>query len=138
MKQYLLDTNVLSEPVKTKPDMNVMNMLERSQGRIVTAAPVWHELRYGCLRLPLSRKRDLIQAYLEDVVWPNVAILSYDERAAQWHAEERARLTVLGKTPSFVDCQIAAVSKVNDLVLVTRNMADFTIFEGLQVENWHR
>jgi tRNA(fMet)-specific endonuclease VapC len=138
MKKYLLDTNVLSEAVKTLPDMNVMTMLQRHQTRIVTAAPVWHELRYGCLRLPLSRKRELIEAYLEDVVWRNLAILPYDERAAQWHAEERARLTAQGKTPSFVDCQIAAIGKVNGLILVTRNTADFTIFEGLQVENWHK
>jgi len=75
MKKYLLDTNVLSEAVKTLPDLNVMVMLQRHQAKIVTAAPVWHELRYGCLRLPFSRKRELIEAYLEDVVWPNLAIL---------------------------------------------------------------
>jgi tRNA(fMet)-specific endonuclease VapC len=138
MKKYLLDTNVLSEAIKTLPDTNVMTMLQRHQASIVTAAPVWHELRYGCLRLPFSRKRELIEAYLEDVVWRNLDILPYDKQAAQWHAEERARLTVQGKTPSFVDCQIAAISKVNGLILVTRNTADFSIFEGLHVENWHK
>ncbi len=136
-KKYLLDTNVLSEAVKTAPDANLMTMLQTHEESIVTAAPVWHELRYGCLRLPSSRKRDLVQAYLEEVIRRNLAILPYDERAAQWHAEERARLSAIGKTPSFVDCQIAAVSKVNALVLVTRNTSDFAAFEGLQIENWH-
>ena len=93
VKKYLLDTNVLSEAVKTTPDGHVMTMLQRHQDEIVTAAPVWHELRYGCLRLPVSRKREMIEAYLEDVVWRNLDILPYDEQAAGWHAEERARLT---------------------------------------------
>ncbi len=75
MNKYLLDTNVLSEAVKTVPDMHVMSMVQRHQDVIVTAAPVWHELRCGCLRLPPSRKRELIEAYLEDVVWRNLAIL---------------------------------------------------------------
>lgn len=137
MKKYLLDTNVLSEAVKTTPDSHVMSMIERHEHEIVTAAPVWHELRYGCLRLPASRKRDMIEAYLEDVVWRNLDIIPYDEEAAGWHARERARLTAQGQTPSFVDGQIAAVTKVNGLILVTRNTADFSLFEDLQVQNWH-
>jgi tRNA(fMet)-specific endonuclease VapC len=66
-----------------------------------------------------------------------MTILPYDERAAEWHAKERARLTVLGQIPSFVDGQIAAVAKVNGLILVTRNTPDFEKFSGLKLENWH-
>jgi tRNA(fMet)-specific endonuclease VapC len=65
-------------------------------------------------------------------------ILPYDERAAEWHAKERARLSSLGQTPAFVDGQIAGIAKVNGLVLVTRNTIDFKKFSGLKVENWHR
>jgi len=64
MIKYLLDTNVLSEAVKALPDRYVMEMLEKHQDEIVTAAPVWHELLYGCLRLPVSRKREMLEAYL--------------------------------------------------------------------------
>ncbi len=136
--KYLLDTNILSEAVKTEPDKYVMIMLERHQAEIVTASPVWHELQYGCYRLPISRKREVIESYLEDIIRQNMIILPYDERAAKWHAEERARLTGLGKTPSYVDGQIAAIAKVNGLVLVTRNIADFDMFSDLKVKNWHR
>ena len=59
--KYLLDTNVLSEAVKTTPDKSVMKMLERYQQEIATAAPVWHELQFGCQRLPMSRKREVIR-----------------------------------------------------------------------------
>jgi tRNA(fMet)-specific endonuclease VapC len=86
---------------------------------------------------PASRKRKLIETFLDDVIRPNIVILPYDDRVAQWHAIERARLVGLGLTPSFIDGQIAAVSIVNDLILVTRNVQDYTVFTGLKIENWH-
>ncbi len=65
--KYLLDTNVVSECVKTGPNEFVFHMLERHQHEIVTAAPVLHELQYGCRRLPRSRKRRIIESFLNDV-----------------------------------------------------------------------
>jgi tRNA(fMet)-specific endonuclease VapC len=115
-----------------------MAMLERHQGEIATAAPVLHELLFGCLRLPLSRKRDMIVTYLQDVVMRNMDILPYDDRAAEWHAEQRAKLCMLGKVPSFVDGQIAAIARVNGVALVTRNTPDFESFDEIKVLNWHK
>ncbi len=137
MNCYLLDTNVLSEPLKSVPDQSSMAMLKKHQDEIATAAPVWHELRFGCFRLPPSRKRKLIESYLDGVIRRSLDILPYEERAAAWHASERARLTALGRAPSFVDGQIAAIASVNGLILVTRNTADFELFRDLQVVNWH-
>lgn len=134
---FLLDTNVLSEAVKKTPHRNVMAMLERYQKKISTAAPVWHELKYGCLRLPRSRKRDALETFLHNVVLPNIPVLDYDQKAADWHARQRERLASLGKTPAFVDGQIAAIAAVHDLVLVTRNLKDFEIYENLRVVDWH-
>jgi tRNA(fMet)-specific endonuclease VapC len=136
--KYLLDTNVLSESVKTSPQNTVLKSIERHQYEIVTAAPVWHELYFGCQRLPASRKRQILENYLNDIIKPNMIILPYDERAAEWHAKERARLSSMGNTPPFVDGQIASIAKVNGLILVTRNSADFKKFSGLKLENWHQ
>ena len=136
--KYLLDTNVLSESVKTSPQKTVLESIERHQHEIVTAAPVWHELVFGCRRLPASRKREILENYLNEVIMPNMIILPYDERAAEWHAKERARLSSVGNTPAFVDGQIASIAKVNGLILVTRNNADFKKFSNLELENWHR
>ncbi len=136
--KYLLDTNVLSESVKTSPKKTVLSLIERYQHEIVTAAPVWHELYFGFQRMPVSRKRKILEGYLNDVVKSNMIILPYDERAAEWHAKELARLSAAGKTPSFVDGQIASIAKGNGLVLVTRNTSDFKKFSGLKLENWHR
>ena len=135
--KYLLDTNVLSEAVKTAPNGHVMAMFEKHHEEIVTASPVWHELQYGCQRLPVSRKREIIESYIEGVIRQNMVILPYDERAARWHAEERARLAAQGQVPPYVDSQIAAIAKVNGLVLVTRNTSDFEMFSDLKVQNWH-
>jgi tRNA(fMet)-specific endonuclease VapC len=81
--KYLIDTNVLSEAVKTAPDKSVMNMLERREHEIVTAAPVWHELQFGCQRLPRSRKREMIASFLNDIVKRTMLILPYDDRGSR-------------------------------------------------------
>ena len=137
MMTYLLDTNILSEAVKANPDPKVMAKLEKHQHEIVTAAPVWHELLYGCFRLTASRRRETIEAYLENVIRSSMDILPYDDRAAELHAQQRAILSMKGKVPSFVDGQIAAIAAVNGLVLVTRNTQDFEPFENVSVVNWH-
>lgn len=135
--KYLLDTNILSEAVKADPDKSVMGKFKLLQEEIVTAAPVWHELQFGCFRLPRSRKRDIIASFLNDVVKRTMLILPYDDSAAEWHAKERARLSNRGSTPPFVDGQIAAIARVNGLILVTKNIDDFKLFSGLKIEYWH-
>jgi tRNA(fMet)-specific endonuclease VapC len=135
--KYLIDTNVLSEALKTVPDKSVLKMFEKWEKEIVTAAPVWHELQFGCQRLPRSRKREAIASFLNDIVKRTMLILPYDDRAAEWHAKERVRLSSKGLTPSFVDGQIAAISAVNCLTLITRNINDFKQFLNLKVQNWH-
>jgi tRNA(fMet)-specific endonuclease VapC len=114
-----------------------LKALHDHQGDITTATIVWHEMWFGCARLEASAKRRAIEDYLRAVIWPSMPILPYDESAAEWHAMERARLTLLGKTPAFADGQIAAIARTNDLILVTRNVKDFALFEGLQIQDWH-
>lgn len=133
--KYLLDTNVLSEIVRPAPDSAVVRRFEAEQDSLATAAVVWHELKFGSARLPQSRKRRFIEEFLA-TVYVNISILPYTAAAAEWHATERARLADLGRTPPFADGQIAAITAVNQLILVTRNIADFGMYEGLRVENW--
>mgnify|MGYP002396726202 CR=1 FL=1 len=114
-----------------------MNKLQKHQDEVATASLVWHELQYGCRRLPASRKRSLIESYLSEVVWHTIAVLPYDAAAADWHAEQRAKLTTAGKAPPFIDGQIAAVAKVNNLILITRNISDYVDCKELRLQNWH-
>ena len=134
--RYLLDTNIVSEPLRPQPQHGVVRKLRRHEGEIAIPAVVWHELRYGAERLPPSRRRDAIFQYLDEVVLATMSILDYNEGAAAWHAKERARLAHRGLTPPFADGQIAAIAQVNGLVLVTFNDADFRRFQGLRVLSW--
>ncbi len=133
--KFLLDTNILSEAIRPKPNQNVLDKLEKYQDEIATATIVWHELLFGCQRLPISRKRKNIEQYLYKTV-TKLPILSYTQEAAEWHAAERARLSLLGKPPSFADGQIAAIAKVNDLIIVTANVSDYENFSDIVIENW--
>ena len=134
--KYLLDTNIISEPLRLKPSNSVMRQLRRHEDDIAIPAPVWHELRFGCARLGPSRQREAIERYIEDVVLASFPVLEYDQRAADWHAIERARLSAAGKTPPFIDGQIAAIAFVHNLTLVTLNMSDFQPFKGLRIRSW--
>lgn len=135
--KYLLDTNVLSEPLKKNPNTPLLAKLQLNSNRIITATPVLHELYFGCYRLPSSRKRKAIATYIREVITDTMIVHPYCDEAAQWHAKERARLTRIGQTPSFVDGQIAAIAHIHGGILVTRNTSDFHPFSDLAVENWY-
>ena len=134
--RFLLDTCIVSSPISKAPDPGIVRRLERHGHECALPAPVWHELVFGCRRLPAGRRRRALDAYLHDVVQPSFPILAYDESAAAWHGRERARLEGLGKPAPFVDGQIAAVACVQGLVLATVNARDFARFKDLTVEDW--
>jgi tRNA(fMet)-specific endonuclease VapC len=136
---FLLDTNVLSETLRSQPDPGVMRGLKRHRCELSTAAPVIHEMLFGALRFPPDAKRNAVLCEIEHVFLKTLDVLPYDRRAAEWHARQRARLTDEGRTPPFVDGQtaaIAAIAAVNGLTLVTHNVTGFAAFEGLTVEDW--
>jgi tRNA(fMet)-specific endonuclease VapC len=133
---YLLDTNVVSEPLKPDPDPRVLSQLKRHQDVVAISSTVWHELCFGALRLVRGRSRRILVEYFEISVRASMPIIPYDEMAAAIHADQRARLAKLGKTPAFTDGQIAATAIANDLTLVTSNTSHFKVFEGLVIEDW--
>lgn len=138
MARFLLDTNVVSEPTFKQPNAHVIAQIEANLTDLAISSTVLHELIFGCERLPESKKRRYIERYLKEVIGKSLPVIAYDEQAARWHTSERARLTALGKTPTYADAQIAAVAAVHGLTLVTRNLSDFKNFEGLSVVTWHK
>jgi tRNA(fMet)-specific endonuclease VapC len=134
--KYLIDTNVLSELSRPKPNPSVVEKFQLNLSTIAIASITWHEALFGCYRLPISRKRQDTEDYLLETIFPTIPILDYDAKAANWHATERARLSEIGLTPAFADGQIAAVASTNQLILVTRNLKDFINFRDLTIENW--
>jgi len=134
--RFLLDTNILSEPTRRHPEPRVLVRLREHQRESVTAATVIHELRHGIGRLPPGRRREALADYLERILRQPIRVLPYDRDAALWHADQRAALEAQGRPTPYADGQIAAIAATNGLTLVTRNVGDFRVFPGLQVENW--
>lgn len=134
--RFLLDTNVVSEPLKPCPNPKVLRLLRMHGGAVAIASVTYHEMKYGCYKLPESAKKQRIELYLRQQVEALLPIFPYDDQAASWHAAERQRLTQQGRTPPYLDGQIAAIAAVNRLTLVTRNVTDFEMFQDLSLENW--
>ena len=134
--RYLLDTNVLSELSRPAPDADVVKRFRSHELHVVTASLVWNELLFGCQRLAPSKRRDELLAFVDQVLRLALPVLPYDSAAAEWHADERVRLEKAGTPRPFIDGQVAAIARVNGLVLVTASVKDFRFFDGLTVEDW--
>lgn len=132
---WLLDTNVLSEATRPAPDTGVMANLGRYEGELAIAAPVWHELRFGWLRMPAGQRRDAIGRFVQDVAG-QLPVLPYDAQAARIHAELRTQRQQVGQPLAFVDGQIAAIAIAHGATLVTRNTRDFVNLTGLRMVDW--
>ncbi len=133
---YLLDTNILSEAKRLHPNEKVMEKLRLYRQETATAILVIHEMLYGCFRLPISKKRQDLEDYINSVILAEIPLFDYDLKSAQYHAQERARLSKIGKNPGFIDGQIASIAVTNNLILVTNNVANFQDFDGINIENW--
>ena len=101
--RYLLDTTVVSSPISKTPNPKIIAWLDRHGHECGIAAPVWHELTYGCQRLPQGKRRTAIETYMHDVVQSSFPILPYDE---DWAFASLARS--LWKTPrtAFMDVDL--------------------------------
>lgn len=132
---WLLDTNVLSEATRPAPHAGVMANLSRYENELAIAAPVWHELRFGWLRMPAGQRRDAIGRFVQDVAG-QLPVLPYDAQAARIHAELRVQRAQSGQTLAFVDGQIAAIAIAHGATLVTRNTRDFAELPGLRMVDW--
>ena len=134
--RFLLDTNIISEPLKPEPNRKIINLLKVHGRSIAIASVTYYEMLFGYLRLVESRKRDAIETFVRREIEEKLPILPYDEEAAYWHALEVARLSKVGRPQPHLDSQIAAIAAVNNLTLVTRNITDFQHFQNLTLENW--
>jgi len=133
---YLLDSNILSELARLKPDDKVLQQFAEHDGEYATAAVVWHELVYGCELLAASKRKTQLQSYLALLLANGLTVLPFDQAAADWYAKERARLKRQGLTCAYADGEIAAIAATQQLTLVTRNSQGFENFQNLDLQNW--
>ena len=78
--KYLLDSNIVSEPARVRPNGGVLSRLLRYRYEVCIAAPVLHELRYGVSRMPEGVRKRSLAAYLATLLDSTLAVLPYDRR----------------------------------------------------------
>ena len=130
----LLDTNVLSELLKIRPDPQVVSRLEQVPiARRSTASICVMELRYGsALRADFATFWQRIEKRLLE----GLTILPVGDREARRAGDILAALRRSGRPCGIEDVLIAACALSHDATLVTRNVRHLEQIEGLRVENW--
>ncbi len=125
---FLLDTNVVSEWTKARPDPGVVQWLdEADEDRIFVSVVTLAELRRGVMRLPAGSRRTRLERWLAHDVRERFAarVLPIDEAIADRWGSIMADRETSGRTMSVMDAFIAATAEHHDLTLVTRNASDF-------------
>ena len=136
---YLLDTNVLSEIFKPKPNDKLIQMLQQNERFCVISSTSWNELLYGVNIMPEGKKKQLLFERLIDDIQAAYNIIQYDSHAALIQADIRSRLKQKGRPVDFQDTQIASIAVSNCMILVTRNTKHFEPIQEvspLMMENW--
>lgn len=124
----VLDTNVVSEVTRPRPDPGVLAWIRELPGPDVRlTATVVAELCEGVARLPESRRRVAMQDHLDLILEEDFGdrILPFDADAARAYAAVIEIRRRQGRPIQIADAQIAAVCLVHDATLVTRNARDF-------------
>ena len=123
---FLLDTNVLSDPTRPRPSLRVDAWLAAHQAQFYTTAVTIGELRRGIELLPAGAKRTHLEKWLGDVlITMDGRILAYNTRVAETWGGMMADLEQKGHSMPLADSLIAAIAKRHNLTLVTRNTEDF-------------
>lgn len=125
---YLIDTNVVSELIKTRPDPAVIEWLRVADpSSLFLGAMVVGEVRFGIERLPQGMRRQTLNGNFERWVVPYFLdrVLPIDQTIALRWAVLRADTMRAGRVLAVVDSLIAATAIVHEMSVVTRNVRDF-------------
>ncbi len=125
---FLLDTNVVSESTKLRPNVGLMTWLDGvDENSVFLSVITLTELRYGVERLALGRRRKQLDRWLEHELPQRFEgrILPVDALVADACGRLVARTESLGRPIEARDAFIAATAQVHRLTLVTRNASHF-------------
>jgi len=125
---FLLDTNVVSEWTKPRPNPGLVTWLEEAdEDRVYLSVITLAELRYGVERLAAGKKRAQLEDWLQNELPLRFEgrILNVDTAVADMCGRLVARREAVGHPIQLMDALIAATADAHSLTLVTRNTADF-------------
>ena len=128
----VLDTNLLSEPLRRDPEPVVLEWLAHSSEVFALSAVSVGELLTGVHLLPIGRRREALSEAIESLLESFAgAVLNYDEGAARAYAELNELSRNAGRSMGVEDGMIAAICIANGAALATRNFKDF---DGLGID----
>lgn len=133
----VLDTNVLSEPFRQRPDEHVLDWLAALAGPVAITSVSVSELLIGALQLPEGRRRRLLTDLIEHTLdrFRN-DVLPYDDFAARHYAVMQVTRRAAGRPLSTEDGMVAATCAAHGAVLATRNTADFDLLGVALTNPW--
>lgn len=125
---WLLDTNIISEWVKPRPDPAVVRWLDEvDEGQVFLSVVSLAEIRFGIERLALGRRRSRLDQWLQAELPGRFEgrIVAVDAAVADACGRLLGRARQAGRGLGAMDALIAACCLAHDLVLATRNPSDF-------------
>jgi toxin FitB len=129
--RYVLDTNIISEITKAKPDSNCLEWLEQHAVDCCLTTVTLAEMRFGIERLPEGKRRRALERKY-DFLREDFAewILDFDEAAAtefgRYAAEYEATRGAKGLEQADIrDLQIASIARSVGWTIATRNVSHF-------------
>lgn len=136
---FLLDTNVVSETVKPRPEKTVLHWIgSQIPGDLFLAAQTIGELVRGARKVRERARRDRLESWIEHDLARQFEgrILPFDASTAAVWGRLMGDGDRAGRRPSAADAQIAAAAMQHDLTLVTRNVKDFQNFDIRLLDPW--
>ena len=124
----VLDTNVVSELMRSAPDDRVVAWVDRYPARdVFITAVTAAELQYGVARLPDGRRKSVLAVRVAELLAEDFEnqILPFGVNAATHYAQIAATREQGGRPISMADAQIAAICRHYNAELATRNIKDF-------------
>jgi toxin FitB len=125
---FLLDTNVVSEWVKPRPNPGVIAWTaDVDEDRVFLSVVTLAQLRYAIERMPVSSRRKRLAEWLEQELPMRFEgrVLTIDATTADTCGKVVADSEDRGRRMEVMDAFIAATAKVHQLTIVTRNTSDF-------------
>lgn len=137
MRGFLLDTNVISELIRAKPEPRVVAWIEAMDERLLYLSVLtMGEIRKGVASLPQRSRRTVIEAWLETDLRVRFSgrILPIDEGVANRWGQIAAEAATRKRLLPVIDGLLAATALQNNLTLVTRNVKDVSS-AGVQIHD---
>ena len=135
----ILDTNVVSEPMKANGAASVVDWLDRQAAETLYLTAVnLAELLVGVETMPIGKRREGVGAALATLIAKlfGARILPFDEDAARTYATLVARARAKGVALSVADAQIAAIAASKEFTVATRDTAPFVAAGVPIVDPW--